>query len=135
MISSKTWCPASSSFGSIYFENDNFRQSGESKEDSGKYGGKNEANRMVDEGKEEGCVRTEWRFALGFQGRSVGLNGEREEGGELTRSYLLLRTSDFHWSDASYLWSDLTLSNLYRHLDSVHPRIAEAHSRQTMAPI
>lgn len=67
---------------------------------------------MVYEGKEEGRAGSEWRFALGFQGRSVGLNGERESGeGGLTRSYLLLRTSDFHWTDASYLRSDLTLSS------------------------
>lgn len=72
-------------------------------------------------------ARTKWgREGDGGRGRGGG-------GGGLTRSYLLLRTSDFHWADASYASgrTDLTLSVI----STVHPRIAEAHSRQTMDSI
>lgn len=52
----------------------------ESKEDSGKHGGKNEASRMADEGrKEEGRVRTEWRFVPGFS-ESIRRNKWRKGG-------------------------------------------------------
>lgn len=63
----------------------------------------------------------------GFSGSiRQGLNGERKgrgRGGEggLTRSYLLLRTSDFHWTDASCLRSDLTPLLTRRHLDCSTP--------------
>lgn len=46
----------------------------------GKHGGKNEASRMVDEGrKEEGRVRTEWRFVPGFS-ESIRRNKWRKGG-------------------------------------------------------
>lgn len=108
----------------------------ESKEDSGKHSGENEASRMVDEGrKEEGRVRTEWRFVPGFS-ESIRRNKWRKGGRRvvdwLGRIYcsvllifigLMLPTSGPHPLEP------------HRHLDSVHPRIAEAHSWQTMAPI
>lgn len=58
----------------------------------------------------------------GNQGGKVG----GEDG--LTRPYLLLRTSDFHWTDAACPARPGIPA-------CVHPGIAEAHSRQTIAPI
>lgn len=96
--------------------------------------GKNEANRGRRDGLPKG--KKEVAFELNGDSRRVfrvdpartkwgregkGEAGGRGGGGGLTRSYLLLRTSDFHWADASYLRSDLTPPLAHRHLDCSTP--------------